>query len=196
MASRLADRTLHDVLSAFAAAVPTPGGGSACAAASALGVALLMKAASVAGVSQDTLAGIEAQLVDAIDGDARAYSDVIAAQKQPRDSQVDRALRTTAIQLALRHATDVPLGIMRLSADALSEAHSLAPRIHRSTIADVTVAVMLLRAGFEGARTTVAENLGGLADAQHAATVRDECSRLTEQAARGSGEAERLLRTV
>ena len=196
MASLLADRTLPDLLSAFAAAVPTPGGGSACAAASAIGAALLMKAASIAGVPQDSLVGIEAQLVDAIDGDARAFGDVMAARKQPRDTQAERTLRTTAIQLALRHATDVPLSIMRLSAEALTEAHSLAPRIHRSTIADVTVAVILLRAGFEGARTTVVANLGGLADLQHAATVRDECGRLSEQAERGSGGAEQLLRVV
>ena len=118
------------------------------------------------------------------------------AQKQPRDSQAARTLRTTAIQLALRHATDVPLSIMRLSAEALTEAHSLAPRIHRSTIADVTVAVMLLRAGFEGAQMTVDANLSGLADAEHATTVRDECGRLSERAAWGLAEAERLLRLV
>ena len=194
MASSLVDRTLQDVLSAFAAAVPTPGGGSACATASAMGVALLIKAAAVAGVPQHTLAGIEAQLVHAIDDDASAFGDVIAAQKQPRGSQAERALRTTAIQSALRHATDVPLSIMRLSAEALTEARALAPRIHRSTIADVTVAVMLLRAAFEGARATVVANLGGLADAQQATTVRDECGRLSEQAERDSGEAERLLR--
>lgn len=159
-----------------------------------MGVALLMKAAAVAGVTQHALAGIKAQLVNAIDDDARAYDDVIAALKQPRDSQAERTLRTTAIQLALRHATDVPFGIMRLSTEALAEAPSLAPRIQRSTIADVTVAVMLLRVGFEGARTTVEANFSGLADAQHVATVRDECRRLSEQAARGFGEAERLLR--
>jgi formiminotetrahydrofolate cyclodeaminase len=196
VADSLADKTLPDILSAFSAAVPTPGGGSACAATAAMGVALLMKAAAVAGVPQNTLVGVEAQLVDAIDGDARAYGEVIAAQKQPRDSQAERALRTSAIQLALRRATDVPLGIMRLSAEALSEAPSLAPRIHRSTIADVTVAVLLLRAAFDGARATVVANLSALADAQHAGTVRDECGRLSEQAARGSGEAERLLGAV
>jgi formiminotetrahydrofolate cyclodeaminase len=159
-----------------------------------MGVALLMKAAAVGGVPQHPLAVIEAQLVDAIDDDAGAYRDVIAARKQPRASQAEGALRTAAIQRALRHATDVPLGIMRLSADALTEAHSLAPRIHRSTVADVTVAVMLLRAGFEGARTTVDANLSGLADPEYAATVRHECGRVSEQAMRGAGEAERLLR--
>jgi formiminotetrahydrofolate cyclodeaminase len=194
VARYLADQTLHDVLSAFAAAIPTPGGGSACAATSAIGVALLMKAASVAALPQHTLAGIEAQLTDAIDDDAAAYKDVLAARKQPRDSQAERALRTAAIQRALRYATDVPLTIMRLSVEALTEVRSLAPRIHRSTVADVVVAVTLLRAGFEGARTTVDANLGGLEDASHAARVRDECSGLSERAAQDSSEAERLLR--
>jgi len=194
VARNLLDQTLREVLSAFAAAIPTPGGGSACATASAVGVALLMKAALVAGVPQQTLAGIEAQLADAIDGDAAAYRDVLAARKQPRDSEAERGLRTAAIQRALRHATDVPLTIMRLSVDALTEASSLAPRIHRSTVADVVVAVTLLRAGFEGARTTVDANLYGLEDANHTAGVRDECSRLSERAALGSNEAERFLR--
>ena len=83
---------------------------------------------------------------------------------------------------------------MRLSADALTEAHALAPRVHRATAADATVAVFLLRAGFDGARATVDANLGGLADAEYVATAKNECSRLLEQAARWSEEAERLLR--
>jgi len=190
----LADRTLHDVLSSFASAAPTPGGGSACAATSAMGAALLMKAASIAGVSPERLAGVEAGLVDAIDDDAAAYQAVMAAIKQPRDREAERARRTAAIQQALRHATDVPLTIMQLSAKALTEARTLAPRVHRSTVADVTVAVMLLRAGFEGAHATVVANLGVLTDAAHTTTVKDECIRLSEEAVSGSNEAERLLR--
>jgi len=194
VARNLADQPLHDVLAAFAAALPTPGGGSACAAASAIGAALLMKAASVAAVPQHALAAIEAQLVDAIDDDAAAYQDVLAARKQPRDSQDERALRKAAMQRALRHATDVPLAIMRLSAEALAEALALAPRVHRSMFADVTVAVTLLRAGFEGARATVDANLNGLDDAEHAARVRDEGHLLSEKAEQGADEARRLLR--
>jgi glutamate formiminotransferase/formiminotetrahydrofolate cyclodeaminase len=159
-----------------------------------MGAALLMKAASIAGVSPDRLAGVEARLVDAIDDDAAAYQAVMTARKQPRESEADRARRTAAIQQALRQATDVPLTIMRLSAGALTEARTLAPRVHRSTVADVTVAVMLLRAGFEGARATVVANLGVLTDAAHTTTVKDECIRLSEEAVSGSDEAERLLR--
>ena len=44
-----------------------------------------MKAASVAGVAQHTLAGIEGQLIGAIDDDASAYEHVMTARKQPRE---------------------------------------------------------------------------------------------------------------
>jgi len=159
-----------------------------------MGTALLMKAASIAGVSPDALAGVEARLVAAIDADASAYQAVMTARKQPRDTEAERAGRTAAIQQALRHATDVPLTILRLSAEALTEARTLAPRVHRSTVADVTVAVMLLRAGFEGARATVVANLGALTDAAHTTAVKGECIRLSEEAVSCLNEAERLLR--
>jgi len=166
----------------------------ACAAASAMAVALLTKAALVAGVPHDTLAGIDTQLAGAIDEDAMAYREVMTARRQPRDTEEERALRAAAMQRALRHATDVPLTIMRLSADALDEAHTLASRIHRATMADAFVAVVLLRASFDGARATVHANLGGLTNAEDATTIRDESTRLSERAMLASGEAERLLR--
>ena len=194
MALTLADTSFRELLSAFAAAEPTPGGGSACAAAAAMAVALLTKAALVAGLPHHKLAGINTQLAGAIDEDAMAYREVIAARRQPRDTEEDRALRAAAIQQALRHATDVPLTIMRLSAEALDEAHTLASRIHRSTMADALVAVVLLRASFDGARATVHANLGGLRNAEDAATIREESTRLSDRATLGSGEAERLLR--
>ena len=98
MARSLADRTLQDVLAAFAAASPTPGGGSACAAASAIGMALLCKARGGRGVAQHALADIEAQLIDAIDGDAGAYMES-SRPRAPQDSEAERALRTAAIQV-------------------------------------------------------------------------------------------------
>jgi formiminotetrahydrofolate cyclodeaminase len=190
----LGEKTLQDVLAAFASATPTPGGGSACAAGAAIGVALLIKTAAVASIPQHTLAGIQGQLIDAVDDDAAAYQHVVSAQKQPRNSQAERTLRTAAIQLALRHATDVPLSIMRLSAEGLAEAQLMATRIRRSTAADAVVAVMLLRAGFEGARATVDANLMALSDHEYVGSVSGERDRLVEQAARAASEAERLLR--
>ena len=194
MASTIAEKSLRDVLEAFASPTPTPGGGSACAAASAFGTALLRMAAAIAGVDQQSLARIEERLLDAVDADAAAYRYVIAAQRQPQDTEGERGLRSAAIQLALRGATEVPLSIMRLSASALYEATEVAAHARRSTVGDIGVAVVLLRAVVEGARLTIDANLGALTDAAYIETVREEFRTLVERAAQAATETERLLR--
>ena|SRR5665213_312528 len=194
MAPTIADKSLRDVLAAFASASPTPGGGSACAATSAFGTSLLIMAAALAGVDSASLSRIEERLVEAIESDAVAYRYVITAQRQPRDTEAERGLRTAAIHLALRGATEVPLSIMRLSASALYEATEIAGRARRSTIGDVMVAVTLLRAGLEGTRLTIEANLGYLADAAYISAVKEECASLTGRATAAVAEAERLLR--
>ena len=207
MASSLADQPLRDVLSAFASPTPAPGGGSACAAASALGAALLMMAASLprtrSGSSDDrpaldaahlVLADIERQLIDAVDADSAAYGRVVAAHKQPKTTVAEQAARAAAIQQALRAATDVPLGLMRLSAAALEQARPVAAHAYRAAASDVAVAVTLLRAGFEGAKLTVDANLCVALDAGDVEAIRGEGRRLSERADAAAREAERLLR--
>ncbi len=189
-----ADRPLREVLQAFGSPTPTPGGGSACAAAGALGTALLRMAAAIAGVDAQSLGRIEERLIDAIDADAVAYRYVITAMRQPKDTAAERGLRTAAIQLALRGATEVPLSIMRLCSSALYEATEVAAHARRSTVGDIAVAMTLLRAAAEGARLTIDANLGALTDAAYVATVREEFRTMAERAEMAAAEADRLLR--
>jgi formiminotetrahydrofolate cyclodeaminase len=189
-----ADKPLKEVLDAFASASPTPGGGSACAAAAAFGTALLRMTAAIAGVDQQSLGRIEERLIDAIDADAVAYRYVITAQRQPQDSAAERGLRTAAIQLALRGATEVPLSIMRLCSSALYEATEVAAHARRSTVGDIGVAMALLRAAAEGARLTIDANLGAINDTGYITTVREEFRTMADRAEMAATEAERLLR--
>jgi formiminotetrahydrofolate cyclodeaminase len=189
-----ADKSLKEVLAAFSAPSPTPGGGSACAAAGAFGTALLRMAAAIAGVDQQSLQRIEERLIDAIDADAVAYRYVITAQRQPKDTEAERGLRTAAVQLALRGATEVPLSIMRLCSSALYEATEIAGRARRSTVGDIAVAMALLRAAAEGARLTIDANLGALTDTAYVKLVREEFQMMADRANTAAAEAERLLR--
>ena len=189
-----ADRPFREVLAAFASASPTPGGGSACAAAAALGTSLLRMGAALATVNTQSLSRIEERLIDAMDADAAAYMYVIAAQRAPKDTEAERGLRSAAIQVALRGATEVPLSIMRLCASALFEATEVAARARRSAVGDIAVAVTLLRAAIEGARLTIDANLGALTDAGYIKTVREEFRTLAERAESAAAETERLLR--
>jgi formiminotetrahydrofolate cyclodeaminase len=189
-----ADKPLRDVLDAFAAPSPTPGGGSACAASAAFGTALLRMAAAIAGVDQQSLSRIEERLIDAIDADAIAYRYVITAQRQPKDTAAERDLRAAAIQLALRGAIEVPLSVMRLCSSALYEATEVAAHARRSTVGDISVAMTLLRAAADGARLTIIANLGAVTDASYVNTVREEFQTMIERTAQAAADAERLLR--
>jgi formiminotetrahydrofolate cyclodeaminase len=202
----LLDRSVRDLLSAFSSTDPTPGGGSASALASAVGASLL---AMVAGLPKtrsgsdadrtalsaaaDALSGIRRQLTDAIDADAAAYDQVVAAYKRPKASADEQAVRTAAIQDALRAATDVPLGVMRLSALALEQATVVAAHGYRSASSDTGVAVALLTAGTAGARLNVDVNLEAVTDGGYRDAVRAERQRLMEQIGDAATRAETLL---
>jgi formiminotetrahydrofolate cyclodeaminase len=202
----LADQSVSDLLQAFSSPDPTPGGGSASALASAIGASLLMMVARLPktrGGSEDdrsalasalaTLTGIRQQLTEAIDADAAAYDQVVAAYKRPKASGEEQQARAAAIQQALRAATDVPLGVMRLSASALDQARSVAAHGHRAAGSDVGVAVALLRAGVNGARLNIAINVGSVSDAAYADAARAEAGRLSERAEQAADAASALL---
>jgi methenyltetrahydrofolate cyclohydrolase len=180
------------VLAAFASPDPTPGGGSASALASAMGAALLAMVAALPKTKSNsdadrtalagalaTTGGIRAQLGDAIDADTTAYDAVVAAYKLPKATDEEKAARSEAIQRALRGATDVPLRVMRLSAEGLTAAAIVAAHGNPSASSDVGVAVALLRAGLEGARLNVEVNLGSIKDDTYKGAVAEEVARLT-----------------
>jgi formiminotetrahydrofolate cyclodeaminase len=192
----LVDRPLRDVVLAFSAADPTPGGGSASALASTVGAALLMMVASLPrtrsgsdddraalGRAAETLAAVRQQLLEAIDGDAAAYDQVISAVRLGKSSPAEQSARKAAMQGALARATEVPLAVMRGSLAALRQAEALAAHGHRAAASDVGTAVALLRAGFEGARLNVRINLDQLADRAYADRIAAEVERLGQDAA-------------
>jgi formiminotetrahydrofolate cyclodeaminase len=206
---RLVEKPLGEVLAAFAAPSPTPAGGAACALASAVGASLLSMVACLpttgsgsdddrATLSAATLAltGVRHRLADAIDADATAFAEVIAARRFLKASGGETGARTVAAEQAIRAATDVPLEVMRLSAAALQQAQAVAGRCHRAASSDVGVAIELLRAGFRGARSTVRSNLAGIGDAAFVGTVTAEVERLSADAARAATLAEQALATA
>ncbi len=202
----LVDRTVRDVLAAFSAPDPTPGGGSASALVSAVGVSLLMMVAGLAktrnGSDDDraalaaactALAAIREELTAAIDTDAAAYNRVVGAYRLPKATPDEQQARKAAIQRSLQAATDVPLSVMRLSAQGCERAATIAGHGHRAAASDVGAAIALLRAGLHGAGLNVAINLGGVSDTAYVDRVRAEASGVAEQAAHAADEAEALL---
>jgi formiminotetrahydrofolate cyclodeaminase len=206
MGTALVDRSVRDLLSAFSAPDPTPGGGSAAAFASALGASLLMMVAALpktrSGSDVDraalvaaaaALAGIRQSLTDAIDEDAAAYDRVVGAYKLPKASAGEQAARRDAIQRALQAATDVPIGVMKASTRALDQAAVVAAHGYRSAASDVGVAIALLVAGATGAMLNVDANLEALGDGAFRTRVGAEARDLQDTIGAVSGRAQALL---
>jgi formiminotetrahydrofolate cyclodeaminase len=202
----LVEKPLGELLAAFAAPAPTPAGGSACALASAVGASLLTMVAGLpktrSGSDDDrttlsaatqALTGVRHRLADAIDADATAFEEAIAARRLLKTSDGEAGARTAAAQRAIRRATEVPLEVMRLSSMALQQAQAIAVRCDRVASSDVGVAIALLRAGFHGARSTVRSNLTGIGDAPFVNGVIAQVERLSADAAQAATLAEQAL---
>jgi formiminotetrahydrofolate cyclodeaminase len=173
----LVDRTVRELLQAFGSPDPTPGGGSASALASAAGASLLLMVASLPKTRSNSeedraalasaaiaLRAIGEELAAAVDADAAAYDQVVAAYRLPKGTADEQLARKAAIQMAMRDATDVPLGVMRLSAQALGQAEIVAAHGLRAARSDAGVAIALLTAGTAGANLNVDANVTAIAD--------------------------------
>jgi formiminotetrahydrofolate cyclodeaminase len=189
----LVDKSVSELLRAFSSTEPTPGGGSASALASAVGASLLMMVAGLPKTrtnaseertalqdASNQIGALRDRLTGAIDADTAAYDRVVAAYKMPKASADEQAARQAAIQASLRGATDVPLDVMRWSAQALEHAVAIARHGLSSAASDVGVGVALLKAGASGARLNVDINVGSLKDSSYADAVRSEIRRLTD----------------
>ena len=195
----LVDQSVGGLLAAFGSPEPTPGGGSASALASSVGASLLMMVASLpktrSGSAEDraalaaaaeALAGLRQQLTEAIDADTIAYDQVVAAYRLPKETDEEKRARKSAIQRALRSATDVPLAVMRLSSLALKQADIVGAHGHPAASSDVGVAAALLQAGMRGARLNVEANVGSIDDEAYREAVGLEVAALDQVATKVS----------
>ena len=188
----LAQRPFSELLAAFRAPAPTPGGGSASALAGAVGAALLAMVAALPKsraeddderrrlrAAGDRCAALSDRLAALMDEDTAAYEAVVSAFKLPKNTDEEKSARSVRIQEALRGATEVPLEVMRACAEASEHGTVVAEFGNVNARSDVQVGLELLRTGLRGARLNVDINLESLKDAAYVCAVRAEAVRLS-----------------
>jgi formiminotetrahydrofolate cyclodeaminase len=191
--NELSRLTLAELLDAFASNQPVPGGGSASALAGALGASLFIMVAGLPktrhGTDQERTALTDAaarvrplrdELASLIDRDSQAYEAVIHAYRLPRSTDVEQAARRTAIDDAMRSATETPLATMRACERVMREAETIASGGAASAASDVAVGIELLRTAARGAAINVDTNLAALKDAEYVSRVSQELRELEQ----------------
>jgi formiminotetrahydrofolate cyclodeaminase len=191
----LTNLTVQDFLNETASNSPAPGGGSVSALAAALGAALISmvcrltigkkKYADVQEAMEETLRNSEAlrlQFVSLIEEDTIAFNGVMAAMSLPKESAEQISKRAEVIQEATKAATLVPAKLMELCTAALLLANTAAEKGNKNSFSDAQVAVLMLKAGFEGARHNVEINLGGIQDTVFIAEIKRKTEVLQKMA--------------
>ena len=159
------EERLAEVLDAFAARTPSPGGGSAAALACALAASLVqMVVAFAAPESAGELAAEAADLraeVEALaERDMESYSGVLEALRLAGDDPA----RPAALAEALSAATDVPLAVARVSARTAALAARAAQGSNRWLAGDAAAAAQVAAGACRAAGALVAANLRDVTD--------------------------------
>ncbi len=198
------DSSFVDQLAAETAA---PGGGAAAAYAGAMSAALVCMVARLT-IGRKKYAGVEAQMRSVLDSaeklradmlaavrdDAAAFGAVVAALKQPQDSEDMPSARDDAIEAAYCHAAEVPLRTARNAVAVLGLATITAEKGNLKTIADAASAAHLARAALSVSALNVRANAAALRDRQMAAAWLKEVSGLEARAGDALAAIERTVR--
>jgi methenyltetrahydrofolate cyclohydrolase len=201
------DVSLRDFIEAVGSADAPHGAVSTAAVAGGLGTSLLLMVAALPQTKSDSstdraklveaaaaITGLQQQLIETIETETAVK--LFTARNMPQASAAQRSERQAAIELALRASADVPLEVMRLCAQGLELAPTVAAHCARAASADVQLGVALLRVGFDGARSSLEGKLSSFIDAVYVTSIIDEVGRLSEQTAAATSAAESSLKVL
>jgi formiminotetrahydrofolate cyclodeaminase len=177
MTKQLIDKPVSLFLDELASSAPAPGGGSGAALGGALGAALVSMVCNLtigkkkyADVEQDIKGILEKseslrhKLMDLLQADVEAYTAVSQAMKMPRTTDEEKAVRSEAMQKALKGATVVPLQIAEACAEVIALCRPAAEKGNKNAVSDAGVAVLMAEAGLRSAALNVLINLGWIDD--------------------------------
>jgi formiminotetrahydrofolate cyclodeaminase len=201
------DISLRDFIEAVGSAETAHGAVSTAAVAGGLGSSLLLMVAALPQTRSDSVAdraklveaataltSVQRQLIETIEPETAVT--LFTARSMPQGSAAQRSERLAAIQVALRASADVPLEVMRLCAQGLQLAATIAAHGARAASADVQLGLALLQAGFDGARSNLEAKVSSFTEAAYVTRVADEIVRLTDQTTAATRATESLLKVL
>jgi formiminotetrahydrofolate cyclodeaminase len=190
----LADHKITEYLEKAAAGTAVPGGGSVAALNAALAAGLTEMVANLTigkkgyeEVEEEmiALAGKASQLRNklsaAVDRDADAYTEVMAAYRLPKTTDEETALRKQKIQDAIKHAARVPLEVARNALAVIELAGQAIQKGNKNAASDGAVAAMNARTGALAAIYNVKINLGSINDDSFVDKLTQEVKELENQ---------------
>jgi glutamate formiminotransferase/formiminotetrahydrofolate cyclodeaminase len=197
-----------DLLDQLAAGTPTPGGGSAAAYAGSAAASLAAMVARLT-VGKKKYAAVEtrmwqiidqadalrAKLLDAMQQDSAAFETWMTANRLPKETEDQQAIRNAAVEMAAKKAIDVPLRTAQLALEAMQLAAECAETGNINAISDAGSAGELANASITAAGYNVKINSLGLADTKSAEAYLNQIKEIEKSAAKTLAGLRNMLST-
>ncbi len=175
--TKIKDQSITLFLDQLASSAPTPGGGSAAAIMGAQSAALTSmvcnltigkpKYVEVEADMQALLAeseALRAKLTDMIKADVDVFDKLMACYRLPKETDQQKADRSSQIQAVLKEATQVHLDCAKACAEAIRLSRIAAEKGNTGVISDAGVAALAGLAALKSAALNVYINTGSLKD--------------------------------
>ncbi len=188
-------------LDELASSSPAPGGGSVAALSGALGAALSSMVCNLTRGKQgyetaqaeiaeklDKSEELRIGLTELIDKDTEAFNEVMNAIKMPKETEDQKEQRRKALQLAFKHAAEVPLETARKCIQVLEIARIVAEKGNKNSISDAAVSALMAQTGVQAAVLNVRINLSSIKDTKYVQQVSTELQELLQNAMEKSAE--------
>ncbi len=173
----LASMTLHGFSDELSSDGPAPGGGSVAALAGALGASLSSMVANLTfgkkkweplfeQMSQlaERSQKVKDELIQLIDRDTESFKLVMEAFKLPNKSEKQKKERDSAIDSAMKEATNIPFLTLQYCRDIMDLALEAAKYGNPNSVSDAGVGGEMANAGARGAALNVRINLNDIDD--------------------------------
>ena len=174
---KLVDMTLSSFVWKTSSESPVPGGGSVSASMGAMGAALGTMVANLSShkrgwderweefaVWAEKGVKMQKRLLELVDEDTDAYNGILKAFEMPKANEDEKVARAEAVEEATKHASIVPLTIMREAYKSFDLLAEMIEKGNPNSVTDAAVGVLATRACIRGAFLNVRINVKGLKD--------------------------------
>ncbi|MBD78587.1 MAG: glutamate formimidoyltransferase [Crocinitomicaceae bacterium] len=191
----LIDMTLTGFADETASESMAPGGGSISAYVGSLGISLGVMVANLSSHKRgwddrweefsdwaEKGTAIQKELMRLVDEDTNSFNGIMAAFGLPKDTDEDKVKRKEAIELATKHATEVPLEVMTQSLNSMEVIKAMAEVGNPNSVTDAGVGALCARTAVLGAFLNVKINATGLTDKEYVANILGKAQKIADQA--------------
>ena len=190
---KLIDLTVKQFTQETASESAAPGGGSVSASMGAMGAALGTMVANLSAHKKgwderweefsgwaDKGKTCQDELLRLIDLDTQAFNGIMDAFGLPQKNEDEKQKRKEAIQLATRHAMEIPFRVMQVSYESLEVLMAMAKNGNPNSVSDAGVGALAARSAVLGAALNVRINAGSLEDKEYTTQLLKKVSLLEQ----------------